>query len=296
MAENSDAFSEDLERNHMPSKWGVRLKGDDLINYYLSTSVKNSNAFKSDFKGHLNVVYGERPEEKMDIFGYDTVPQDAPVVIFFHGGYWIAGNKDMHSFVAKSFVLAGIAVVIAGYPLAPKVTLDDIVASGKRCAKKVVDMSLRKRSAGVFLSGHSAGAHIAAMILSDKAWMSESKGHVKGAVLFSGVYDTLPLLRTSVARDAGITIEQATRACPLLKFSDIPANVKVLIVVAEHDPPPFHEQAQVYKEKLFERNVHVEFLKYPGDDHFTFFESLMDRENEVTQRIVQFVLRGCQKI
>lgn len=290
MSGDPDEISDDYERDHMPSRWGVRLRGDDLITYYLSTSVTNSNAFRSDFKGDLNVPYGQRPEEKMDIFGYDSAREDAPVVIFFHGGYWIEGNKDMHSFVAKSFVLSGIVAVIAGYPLAPNVTLDEIVESGKRCVQKVLNMAVGKGSSSVFLSGHSAGAHMAAMILSDKTSMG---GCIKGAVLLSGVFDTVPLLKTSVARDGRITRDQATRNCPLLRVSDFPRHVKVLIVVAEHDPPSFRRQAQAYEAKLRERGVQVARMEYHDEDHFTFFEKFMAPENEVTQGIVNFVLENC---
>lgn len=292
MAAEEPNFSEELEHLHMASRWGVRLRGEDLMNYYVDTSIANSKLFRSEVEGQLNVPYGHRPEEKMDIFGYGIVPEQAPILVFFHGGYWIAGNKDMHSFVAKPFVQSGIAVVIAGYPLAPAVTLDDIVVSAKACATAVVKMAAEKRSVGVFLSGHSAGAHLASMILLDSRWTCEHKKHIRGAVLFSGVFDVLPLLKTSVGRDAKLTKEQALRNTPLMHVSSSPKDVPVQIVLAEHDSPVFHQQAKAYNEKLTQLGVATELLLYLGEDHFTFFERLFEGNDAVTGSIVRFVLQN----
>ena len=75
-------------------------------------------------------AYGETAGERLDFF--PAARADAPLFLFIHGGYWRALDKNDVSFIAPGFVAAGIAVVLINYDLAPKVTVEEIVAQTQR--------------------------------------------------------------------------------------------------------------------------------------------------------------------
>ena len=86
-------------------------------------------------------------------------------LLFIHGGYWRALDKDDHSFVAPAFVDAGFAVAVVNYDLCPDVTIATIV---DECRRAVAWVAARRRQHGaaapLVIAGHSAGGHLAAMM------------------------------------------------------------------------------------------------------------------------------------
>ena len=88
--------------------------------------------------------------------------------MFIHGGYWQRFDRKDFAFVAEPLLAAGAAVALIGYDLAPAVDMDAIVGQIRRglawlhregCARRA---SIPER---IFVAGHSAGGHLAAMAL-----------------------------------------------------------------------------------------------------------------------------------
>ena len=113
----------------------------------------------------LDVPYGDGPNEMLDIFPGAGVK--APVLVFLHGGYWRSLDKADHSFIAPAFTQAGACVVIPNYALCPAVTIPDIVLQ----MVKALAWTYRHVAAyggdprRITVVGHSAGGHLAAMLL-----------------------------------------------------------------------------------------------------------------------------------
>ncbi|MCW5770029.1 MAG: alpha/beta hydrolase, partial [Rhodospirillaceae bacterium] len=110
----------------------------------------------------IDVAYGPDQVETLDFF---PAGADAPLIVFIHGGYWRALDKSIFSFVAKPFLDAGCAVALTNYGLAPQFPLEEIVAQSNR---SIAFLAREARSLGIdasriFVAGHSAGAHLAAM-------------------------------------------------------------------------------------------------------------------------------------
>lgn len=280
----------DADDEVMPSRFGVRLRGDALIQDYVKKGLRNTELLREDVPSELGLRYGDHPRETMDVYGYGAVRDDAPVLVFFHGGYWVHGDKEMVGFVARPFTESGIAVAVAKYPLAPEVTLGEMVASARRCVAHVLAMATRKKSRGVFVSGHSAGAHLAIMALCDGSSSWTAGSAIRGALLFSGVYDVRPLLNTSVAKDAAITAEHATANSPVTLVHRLPKKLMVQVIVAEHDPPQFHLQARDFHSALRLCGVKSEISVFAGEDHFTFFDKLVDKSDQITSHLINAML------
>lgn len=144
----------------------------------------------------LDIAYGDAPGETLDIF--PTTRADAPVLVHIHGGYWRALDKRDQSFVAASFVNAGALVVVPNYALCPAVTIEHITLQLVRALAWTWRNAARYGGdpARIVVSGHSAGGHLAAMLLSCD-WPAVAPDLpatlIKSALAISGLFELDPL-------------------------------------------------------------------------------------------------------
>src|SRR5437764_5483728 len=114
---------------------------------------KDSAFVRSALRGDVDVAYGEDARHRVDIFP----AQDARgLLVFIHGGYWRSLDKSMFSWLAASWVAAGIGVAMPNYRLAPSVRIDDIVDDAISATNWLVLNGVKHRRAarrGV-VSGH----------------------------------------------------------------------------------------------------------------------------------------------
>ncbi len=164
--------------------------------------IANSVAGLAEFNVVKSVNYGPLEAHELDIYipnAYSAVSnQKLPVVIFFYGGCWGACStytKDKYAFVAEVLTTNNYIAVIADYRLYPDVLFPDIIADASLVVEWVKENIEEYGGDGdsLFLMGHSAGAHLAAMLTTDERHL-ESATHdsIKGFVGMAGPYDFLP--------------------------------------------------------------------------------------------------------
>jgi acetyl esterase/lipase len=120
-----------------------------------------------------------------------------PVVIFWYGGGWVAGDRRAYSFVARAFAKAGFVVVMPDYRKVPAVRFPAFVQDGAEAVKWTRDhvAEFGGDPARIALAGHSAGAYTVAMLALDRRWLEAEgvdPGIVKAGVALSGPYDFYP--------------------------------------------------------------------------------------------------------
>jgi acetyl esterase/lipase len=123
----------------------------------------------------------------------------APVIVFFYGGGWRGGSKRTYRYVAKALARRGYVAVLPDYRIYPQARYPDFLDDGAQAVRWVKDNA--KRFGGdpqkIFLMGHSAGAHIAAMLAIDARWLQKvglvPGRDISGLIGISGPYDFLPL-------------------------------------------------------------------------------------------------------
>src|SRR5579862_822645 len=123
----------------------------------------------------------------------------APVIIFFYGGAWRSGYKELYRYVGKALARRGYVAVVPDYRIYPEARYPDFVEDGARVVRWVKDNVSRFGGdpEKIFLQGHSAGAHIAAMLAIDARWLREvglePRRDIAGLIGLAGPYDFLPL-------------------------------------------------------------------------------------------------------
>lgn len=141
-----------------------------------------------------DIPYGALPRQAFDLYTPDEVADDAPLVVFFYGGGWRSGSKDIYRFVAQPLASRGIIVAVPDYRIWPEVIFPGFVEDGARAVAELrrtitrADGSPRR----MILMGHSAGAHIAALLVTDRRYLRAADvpaDAIAGFVGLAGPYD-----------------------------------------------------------------------------------------------------------
>jgi len=230
----------------------------------------------------LDVAYGDGPNETLDIFPASR--PDAPVVVFIHGGYWRSLDKADHSFVAPPLLDMGACVVVVNYALCPgtdtaPVTIPDIALQMGRALAWVwrhIGAHGGNRQ-NISVIGHSAGGHLAAMLLGchwKQVGSDLPSDLVRKAMSISGLYDLEPIRKTPfVQGDLRITPAQVKKASPALWPA--PRGRVLYTVVGGDESPEFLRHNELIHQVWGGRVVPVcEAL--PGLNHFSVVTALTE--------------------
>ncbi len=226
--------------------------------------------------GALDLPYGSGPNETLDVFRTDR--SDAPVFVFIHGGYWRAMDKRDLSFVAPALVDAGAMVVVPNYALCPAVTIEQITL------QMVQALAWTFRHAHehggdpkrIVVGGHSAGGHLAAMMLCCQ-WSRVAPDLpadlAKSALSISGLFELEPIRHTPfLAPDLRLTAASAKRLSPAL----MPAPQGTLAaLVGGDESEEFLRQNAMIRQAWGEAAVPV-CEAIPGTNHLTVLHDLAD--------------------
>jgi acetyl esterase/lipase len=143
-------------------------------------------------------VYAEGPRHALDVYR-PRAAEAAPVIVFFYGGNWQRGQKDMYLFLAASLAARGFLTIVPDYQIYPPARFPAFLEDGAQAVRWAHRNATRFGGdpEKLFLMGHSAGAHIAAMLTLDGQWLRavglESRRDIAGLIGIAGPYDFLPL-------------------------------------------------------------------------------------------------------
>ena len=238
----------------------------------------------------LDVRYGDGAGETLDIF--PAANPGAPILVFIHGGYWRALDKADHSFVAPAFNAQGATVVVPNYALCPAVSIEHITLQMARAVAWVwrhAD-SFGGDAARIAVAGHSAGGHLAAMLLSCR-WRELADDlpaqPLTGALAISGLYDLEPLRHTPLLQgDLKLTPQSVARLSPA--FFPRPKAAKLHAIVGLEESDEFLRQNHLIRDVWGPTAVPV-CETVPGANHFTVLNRLADsasRPHELALRLL----------
>nr|XP_015211744.1 PREDICTED: kynurenine formamidase isoform X2 [Lepisosteus oculatus]XP_015211745.1 PREDICTED: kynurenine formamidase isoform X2 [Lepisosteus oculatus] len=293
MAHWKEMKKEELEKQYSPSQWSHRMAADVVVQAHAASLREGTDRARAVAQTFLNVPYGEGEREKLDIYVPPSPSLDLPLVIYIHGGYWQFLSKEESGFLAVPLVPKGIAVVAVGYDTAPKGDMDLMVSQVRRSVASVVQQY--SHISGVYLCGHSAGAHLAAMVLCTDWSQYSTTPNIKGAFLVSGVYDLVPLMSTYVNDPLKMTEDVALRNSPMQlvpQLKQFSSDCEIVVAVAQHDSPEFRKQSLEFFQALESSGLKVIFDDVPNTDHFNIIEQLVNEEYHLTQLLLKTIERN----
>ncbi|MFM7966090.1 MAG: alpha/beta hydrolase, partial [Betaproteobacteria bacterium] len=148
--------------------YNARLAVPDHATWFDAWKTESAEA-RRELSCQLDIAYDNEEKGSLDFFPAAQTAGARPGLIFIHGGYWKAMDKSDYSWIARPWVRQGAHVLVINYMLCPKATIGEIVNQVRRGYRWIVNHSARLGldSSQLTLVGHSAGAHLAATILTD---------------------------------------------------------------------------------------------------------------------------------
>lgn len=246
-----------------------------------------SERSRKEFRCMLDLPYGRHERMTFDLF---PGRRDAPLAIFFHGGYWQSLDKQRFSFVAGALAARGFSVALPNYPLTPDVSLERCAAAAASSVPAIFEALARLGAQpSVWLtSGHSAGGHLA-ICAGKAARQAPHPTHFAGMVPISGIFDLQPLVGTSLNRALKLTLARAARLGPV--NDDLPA-VGYRILVGGDETEGFVGQAEKFSQKLTHAGRDATLERLAGRNHYTVLKDLLSADSSVIRVIEDLIGMG----
>jgi len=242
-----------------------------------------------------DLQWGKDPDETLDFF--PAASGGAPLLVFIHGGYWQEHSKNESLFAAPDSVENGVAFAAINYTLAPRAGVEKIVDQCRRAVAWLYERAdeLEFDRAGIFVSGNSAGAHLAAMMLS-RGWQKTvglAEDAIAGAVLLSGIYDLEPLVGTYIDAPLHLTSSAAVGLSPL--YLPLGQPVPAIVAWGENETGEFKRQSRNYAGRLEAAGFPVSALEIPNVNHFDIVFDLADRATVLGRATLELIERRRSK-
>ena len=235
-----------------------------------------SEAARARLGAPRRFAYGPTPVEGLDL--YATPRPSAPVNVLIHGGAWRAGLAKNYAFAAELFVRAGAHFVVPDFAAVQDVG-GSLMLMADQVRRAVAWVYRNARSFGgdpdrLYVSGHSSGAHLAAVVLTTD-WVREFNlpaDIVKGGLCSSGMYD-LKAVRLSVRSGyVKFTDEMEQALSPQRHLDRLTAPV--IVSHGTLESPEFQRQARDFAAALTAAGKPATFLVGEDYNHFEVIETL----------------------
>lgn len=227
---------------------------------------ETSAQIRATFPCDLDIRYGTNVAETLDVF--PAQGEAKAMLVFIHGGWWRSLDKSDFSFIVPEFSSRGIVVANINYGLAPNTFMGDMV---KQSRNAMAWLYRHTPHFGVdpekfYIAGHSAGAHLAAMMLAtdwSKFADDTPRNMIKGMTGMSGIYDLEPLLRiASVNCDLKLTASSAKKLSPTLLKAQ--SSAALYLAAGELESDEFKRQSALLATRW---NNNIEYNQIVRDAH-----------------------------
>jgi len=243
---------------------------------YLERWASSSAQARASLEGVFDLRYGDAPGETLDLF--PARKGDGTCLVFIHGGYWRSLDKKDFSFLAPAWVDAGVSVAVVNYDLCPRVTVEDIVRQMLHASRwlwlNAADHRLDEER--LFVAGHSAGGHLAAMMMA-ALWPALDErlpGDLfKGALAVSGVYDLRPIVQVPWL-NADLRLDDACALKLSPAYLPPATRAPVMTCAGGAESSEFKRQNALLGERW--RPVLARDIAMPGTHHFSVMDGLAD--------------------
>lgn len=216
------------------------------------------------------IAYGPHSRHRLDVFT-PLARADGPIVLFLYGGAWTSGDRGTYEFVGTALASRGITTVIADYRLHPEVLYPAFVEDAA-LAYGWVDRHLARgddAARPVFLMGHSAGAHIAALLaVDDRRLAAGAPGAARpaGLIGLAGPYAFDPTTWKSTAAIFAPAAEAPDRGRPIA-FVGARRPIPALLLHGRLDRTVMLQNTRDFTAALVAAGGEARAIEYAGIGH-----------------------------
>jgi acetyl esterase/lipase len=236
---------------------------------------------------------------KLDIYSPKNSIEKKDVLIFFHGGGWSKGKKSTYKFLGKRFAKKNVVGVIVDYPLSPKANYNDMAIAAAKAVKWVKE-NIDKYGGDperIFVSGHSAGGHLAALISVKEKYFDSLgiKNPIKGVILVDAAgLDMYTYLTDQAA--IGNTHYQAPFSRDTATWREASP-----IYFLHQGVPPFHiyvggktypnirDSNNRFEKELVKYSTSLDYTIVPKKHHVAMIFQLYNAHNKMYGEILRFM-------
>lgn len=207
-------------------------------------------------RAELDLAYGQTGRQRFDLFHPDGPSRG--LLVFVHGGYWMAFGRESWSHLAAGALARGWAVAMPSYTLAPEARVSQMTTE--------VAMAVRAAAARVggpvVVTGHSAGGHLSAR-------MGGADVDVPAArvVPISPLADLEQIAQTGMQDKLRLSAEEIATESPARQ--PLRAGVQAHVWVGGQERPAFLWQARTLSESW-----DCPWTVWPGTHHFNVIDDL----------------------
>jgi acetyl esterase/lipase len=263
---------------------------------------------------HRDLAYREgiledNRKQRLDLY----VPEGKnwPVLVFVHGGGWDTGDRryevagvDPYANIGRFFASRGVGTAVISYRLLPDVAwreqIQDVAGAVAWVSKNAAKFGGNPKR--LFLSGHSAGAQLAARVALDPEPLKSegfSKKIVTGVIAVSGAGYQIAgeeLRSTRGGRKGyyerrfqqGDTTDSWKEEVSLLRFVDKSAP-PFLLFYGSAEPTSISEQTKLLADRLSEAEVPAKLVVIPHRDHVQTVMTLSREDSETAREALEFI-------
>ncbi len=232
-------------------------------------TILNATINEDGFTVRSGIRYGPDVRHALDVYVPKQRSGPLPVVVFFYGGNWRGGERADYLFAADALTSRGYVAIVPDYRLFPDVRFPAFVEDGAKAVRWVLDnvADFGGDPDRLYLMGHSAGAHIAAMLTFDERYLAAvgvPENRIRGTIALAGPYAFTPSRTASVAPIfAHLADENAARPIVFVDGDEAP----MLLLHGEDDDTVFVFNTRDLSKAVRDAGGRARHIIYPDVGH-----------------------------
>ena len=241
----------------------------------LAIPLINGTVPRTGYRILPDLAYGPEPRQMLDLYLPDGLAAPAPVLLFFYGGSWQSGSKAIYRAFGQAFAGEGIVTAVADYRLYPQVKYPAFIEDGALAFRFLRD-AVRAHGGDpdrIFVSGHSAGAYVAAMLAVNEIYLKAvglAPSDIRAVIGLAGPYDFLPIHDPVLIDIFGGDRVMATQPIKYVKSGAPP----MLLAHGTKDTTVGAGNSRRFAKRLTAAGNAVELIEYQGIGHLGILLSL----------------------
>ena len=276
-------------------QWGMLAILGGLLAGCSGQRLLNGLTNERGYSRSAGLLFDAETGLKLDVYA-PTGTRNAPVVVFFYGGRWSEGSRDLYEFVGGALARQGFVAVLPDYRRYPQVKFPAFVQDSAKAVRWAREQaaSFGGDPQRLFVMGHSAGAYNAAMLAADESYLAAvggSRSWLSGMIGLAGPYDFMPFTDADIQDIFGLP-ERYPSTQPINHVDG--RNPPLLLLHGENDSSVWPKNTRNWAAKVRAAGGPVETVFYPKMSHSWIVATLsqaLQNQSDVMSYVADFVLR-----